>query len=152
MRIPLVCGSSSPLDNILLQVYHKNVPMIIQSLGSNDYLSLIYSPNSTLHHISPPWIVVYADHTRVDGWQRISSQKTKEGGSKMRLSETTKWGYRFPHTSYWGLDVTERVAERGTKTKPAEGDIHPNEGKQNKSDQCWRKMQELKMKTDGVPR
>ena len=30
--------------------------------------------------------------------------------------------------------MTERVAERGTKTKPAEGDIHPNEGKQKKSD------------------
>ena len=29
--------------------------------------------------------------------------------------------------------MTERVAERGTKTKPAEGDIHPNEGKQKKS-------------------
>ena len=47
MRIPLVYGSSAPLDNIL---YHKNVPMIIQRLGSNGYLSLIYSPNSTLHH------------------------------------------------------------------------------------------------------
>ena len=30
--------------------------------------------------------------------------------------------------------MTERVAERGTKTKPAEGDIHPNEGKQKKSE------------------
>ena len=30
--------------------------------------------------------------------------------------------------------MTERVAERGTKIKPAEGDIHPNEGKQKKSD------------------
>ena len=40
MRIPVVYGSSTPLDNIL---YHKNVPMIKQSLGSNGYLSLIYS-------------------------------------------------------------------------------------------------------------
>ena len=40
MRIPLVYGSSAPLDNIL---YHKNVPMIIQSLGSDGYLSLTYS-------------------------------------------------------------------------------------------------------------
>ena len=39
-RIPLVYGSSAPLDNIL---YHENVPMIIQNLGSNGYLSLIYS-------------------------------------------------------------------------------------------------------------
>ena len=30
--------------------------------------------------------------------------------------------------------MTERVAERGTKTKPAEGDIHPNEGKLKKSE------------------
>ena len=30
--------------------------------------------------------------------------------------------------------MTERVAERGTKIKPAEGDIHPNEGKQKKSE------------------
>ena len=51
----------------------------------------------------------------------------------MRLFETTKQGYRFPNTSYRGLDVTERVAERGTKTKPAERDIHPNEGKQKTS-------------------
>ena len=43
MRIPLVYGSSASLDNIILVVYHKNVPMIIQSLGSNGYLSLIYS-------------------------------------------------------------------------------------------------------------
>ena len=42
MRIPLVYGSSAPLGNFLL-VYHKNVPMIIQSLGSNGYPSLIYS-------------------------------------------------------------------------------------------------------------
>ena len=35
------------LENIL---HHKNVPMIIQSLGSNGYLSLICSPTSTLHH------------------------------------------------------------------------------------------------------
>ena len=40
MRMPLVYGSSAPLDNIL---YHNNVPMIIRSFGSNDYLSLIYS-------------------------------------------------------------------------------------------------------------
>ena len=42
MRIPLVVhGLSAPLvDNIL---YHKNVPMIIQSLGSTGFLSLIYS-------------------------------------------------------------------------------------------------------------
>ena len=39
MRIPLVYGSSAHLDNVL---YHKNVPMIIQSLGSNGFLSLIY--------------------------------------------------------------------------------------------------------------
>ena len=39
MRIPLVYGSSAPLDNIL---YHENVPMIIQSLCSNGYLSSIY--------------------------------------------------------------------------------------------------------------
>ena len=38
MRIPLVCRSSAQLDNIL---YHKNVPMSIQSLCSNGYLSLI---------------------------------------------------------------------------------------------------------------
>ena len=30
--------------------------------------------------------------------------------------------------------MTERVAERGTKTKPAEGDIHPNEVKLKKSE------------------
>ena len=30
--------------------------------------------------------------------------------------------------------MTERVTERGTKTKPAERDIHPNEGKQKKSE------------------
>ena len=48
-------------------LYHKSVPMIIQRFGSNGYLSLIYSPNSALHHISPPWIVVYADHTQIDG-------------------------------------------------------------------------------------
>ena len=36
MRIPLVYGSSAPLDDLL---YHKNVPMIIRSLGSNGYLS-----------------------------------------------------------------------------------------------------------------
>ena len=52
----------------------------------------------------------------------------------MWLSETTKWGYRFPHTSYSGLDVAERVAERGAKAKPAEGDITRNEGKQKKSE------------------
>ena len=40
LRIPPVYGSSAPLDNIL---YHKNVPMIMQSLGSNGYLSFIYS-------------------------------------------------------------------------------------------------------------
>ena len=40
MIIPVVYGSSEPLGNIL---YHKNVPMIMQSLGSNGYLSLIYS-------------------------------------------------------------------------------------------------------------
>ena len=45
LRIPLVYGSSAPLDNIL---YHKNVPMIIESLGSNGYLPLM--SNSTLHH------------------------------------------------------------------------------------------------------
>ena len=36
MRIPLVYGLSVPLQDIL---YRKNVPMIIQSLGSNGYLS-----------------------------------------------------------------------------------------------------------------
>ena len=39
-----------PLRNIL---YHETVPMIIQSLGSTDYLSLFYSPIShsiTLAH------------------------------------------------------------------------------------------------------
>ena len=40
MRIHLVYGSSAPLDDIL---YHENVPMIIQSVGSYGYLSLIYS-------------------------------------------------------------------------------------------------------------
>ena len=30
--------------------------------------------------------------------------------------------------------MTERVAERGTKTKPAEGGSHPNEGKQKESE------------------
>ena len=30
--------------------------------------------------------------------------------------------------------MTERVAERGTKTKPAEGGTHPNEGKQKESE------------------
>ena len=40
MRIPLVYGSSVPLDNIL---YHKNVPMIIQIIGCNGYISLTYS-------------------------------------------------------------------------------------------------------------
>ena len=39
-KIRKIYGFSAPLDNIL---YHKNVPMIIQSLGSNGYLSLIYS-------------------------------------------------------------------------------------------------------------
>ena len=39
MRIPLVYGSSAPLDNIL---YHKNVPVIMQSLGSIGYLPLIH--------------------------------------------------------------------------------------------------------------
>ena len=50
MRIPLVYGSSAHLDNVL---YHKNVPMIIQSLGSNGFLSLIYrliAPSITLAH------------------------------------------------------------------------------------------------------
>ena len=50
MRIPLVFGSSAPLEIILC---HKNVLMIIQSLGFNGYLSLIYSliPHSiTLAH------------------------------------------------------------------------------------------------------
>ena len=40
MRVTLVYGSSAPLDNIL---YHENFPIIIQSLDSNCYLSLIYS-------------------------------------------------------------------------------------------------------------
>ena len=39
MRIPLVHESSAPSDNIQ---YNKNVPMVIQILGSNGYLSLIY--------------------------------------------------------------------------------------------------------------
>ena len=30
--------------------------------------------------------------------------------------------------------MAERVAERGTKTKPGEGDINRNEGKQKKSE------------------
>ena len=40
MRIPEIYGLSAPLENIL---YHKNVSMIVQGLGSNGYLSLIYS-------------------------------------------------------------------------------------------------------------
>ena len=53
----------------------------------------------------------------------------------MRLFETTKWGYRFPHTSYWGLDVAEKVVERGIKTKPAEGDeIYRRERRDYR---CW---------------
>ena len=50
MRIPLVYGSSAPLDNIL---YHKNVPMIMQSLGSNGYLPSIYS--LIAHSITLVW-------------------------------------------------------------------------------------------------
>ena len=30
--------------------------------------------------------------------------------------------------------MTERVAERGTKTKPADRNIHPNEGKREKTE------------------
>ena len=41
MRILLVNRSSAPLDKVLYN--HNNVPMIIQSLGFNGYLSLIYS-------------------------------------------------------------------------------------------------------------
>ena len=40
MRIALIYGLSAPLEDIL---YHKNVPMTIQSVGSNGYLSLTYS-------------------------------------------------------------------------------------------------------------
>ena len=47
MRIPLVYGLSAPLENI---VSHENVPVIIQNLGSNGYLSLIYS--LTAHFIT----------------------------------------------------------------------------------------------------
>ena len=49
MRISLIYGLSAPIENML---YHKNVPMIIQSVGSNGYLSLICSTPSrwpTLH-------------------------------------------------------------------------------------------------------
>ena len=47
MIIPQIYGSSTSLDDIL---HHKNVPMIRQSLGSNCYLSLIYS--LTAHSIT----------------------------------------------------------------------------------------------------
>ena len=45
------------------------------------------------------------------------------------------------------------VAERGTKTKPAEGDMNINrkEGRRNQN-QCWREMQELKMKAEEIPK
>ena len=57
MRIPLVCGSSAPLDNNL---FHKNVPMIIQSLGSNGHLSLIYSLILIAHSITSSLLCVIA--------------------------------------------------------------------------------------------
>ena len=62
MRAPLVYGSSAPLDIIL---YHKNVPMIIQSLGSNGYLSLIYS---LIAHPVTPALYAYSSLLREAGW------------------------------------------------------------------------------------
>ena len=56
LRIPLVYGSSAPLDNIL---YHKDAPMIIQSLGSSGYLSLIYS--LITHSITIPTVMPSID-------------------------------------------------------------------------------------------
>ena len=48
--------------------------------------------------------------------------------------------------------MTERVAERGTKTKPAEGDVHPNDSKQKKSNLMLKEDAGTQMKTEGVPR
>ena len=50
--IPQIYGLSVPLANIL-PVYHKNVPMIIQSLGSYGHVSSIYSllAHSTSAHL-----------------------------------------------------------------------------------------------------
>ena len=77
MRIPLVYGSSAPLDNML---YHENVPMIIQSLGSNGFLSLIYSllaHSITLAHSE--WSYKQTTQQSMDD-NEVHPKKTEKGG------------------------------------------------------------------------
>ena len=76
------------------------------------------------------WSVV--DHS-------VIIQALKKGLIEHEASDTggvPRWKSSCPdrRAAATGLDVTERVAERGIKTKPAEGNFHPNEEKRKKSE------------------
>ena len=82
MRIPLVYGSSAPLDNIL---YHKNVPMIIQSLGSNGCLSLIYS--LIVHSITFAYLYFRLARSAGGGVAPRRNNRITESAKKWRVDE-----------------------------------------------------------------
>ena len=111
--------------------------------------SIAYLVYSTSH-----WPTLDSWTCRPHGGRRMITKfipKKRDRRVEDAASRTTNWGDSFPRTSYWGLDMTESVPEKGNKSKSAEEDIHPNQGQQKKSETWWRKMQDPKWRQKGYP-
>ena len=96
MRIVLVYGSSVPLDNIL---YHENVPMIMQSLGSNGYLSLIYSLIAHSITLAHPEQSYEQTTRRSMGDNEVHPKRPEKGGRRCGYSKQRNEAIDPPQTS-----------------------------------------------------
>ena len=91
--------------------------MLIQStetfpLGTRHVLSYWYvlhrfiATGTWYHHINPPWIVVDADHTTIEGWPHHVIPEIGKGRRSCGYSKHTIWSNKHtPHLSYWGSNI-----------------------------------------------